>query len=78
MFGGISFLGAIFIILFVLKITGQSHMSWLLVFAPVLWPAYAVIGGIMLWLLAIMMVGFLVWISDSLKRAWRRIRRIFK
>jgi hypothetical protein len=53
--GGISLLGAVFLVLFVLKLVGKISISWWLVTAP-LWGPMALFVALMLMVIATMIL----------------------
>ena len=62
---GGSFLGLLFIIFLILKLTGVIHWSWWWVTSPLWLPVVAVVGGLLL----LAMVGFTVYLIAT------RVRR---
>lgn len=72
--GGFSFLGALCLLLIGLKLGGVIGISWMLALAPILWPIYAVMGIVVIY---VFWKGFSS-IHAALKGIYRRTKRAFK
>ena len=64
--GGIGLLGAVFLILFTLKLIGQITWSWIWVFTPLWFPfAIMLVGGVVF-----ILISMVSWAVSEVWAAW--------